>query len=34
MNSRYFPEPLIIFIDSNIVLALTKDKFKWKVGEQ
>ena len=34
MNSRYFTQPLIIFIDSNIVLALINDKGNWKAGEQ
>ena len=34
MNSRYFTQPLIIFIDSNIVLVLINDKGNWKAGEQ
>ena len=34
MNGRYFPQPLMIFIDSNRVLALINDKWNCKVGEQ
>ena len=31
MSSRYFPQPQIIIIDSNIVLALINNKSNWKV---
>ena len=34
MNSRYFAQSLIIFTDSNIVLALINDKWNGKAGEQ
>ena len=31
MASRYFPQLLIIIIDSTIVLALINNKCNWKV---
>ena len=33
MNSRYYRQPQIIIIDSNIVLALITDKCNWKFEE-
>ena len=34
MSSRYFLQPQIIIIDSNVVLALINDECNWKVGGQ